>query len=151
MVLDRLRELTGLPARALLALAALGLPRAVLHDLSHGGDGVNLLLSLAPPALWLAVVVRTAGAAPFTALLVIGLLYGIGLAAAHQLLWHEAHDGDPPRLGDNLADAADWVHATVTRTAAVVSSVLLGTALGAVLGAVATPLHRLRHGPRAAA
>jgi hypothetical protein len=137
----------GLPAAALVALAALGVPRVVVHDLDLAGPAVTWLLAIAPPAIWLVVVLAQRVPHPFTTLLVVGLLYGVMLAATHQLLWTEAFDGDPPRLGDRLSDAPDWVHTAVTRGGAVVSSVAVGALVGAAVGAVATALDRALRRP----
>jgi hypothetical protein len=144
---DRVRGRVGLPAVALVALAALGMPRVVAHDLDLAGPAVTWLLAIAPPVTWLAVVLARRVPQPFTTLLVIGLLYGAMLAATHQLLWSEAFDGDPPRLGDQLTGAPDWVHTTVTRGAAVLSSLAVGALVGAALGAIATALDRARRQP----
>src|SRR5690625_6799813 len=48
----------GLPLWTLAILALLGVPRVVLHDLGviHEGTAPNLLLVVAPPLVWIAVV-----------------------------------------------------------------------------------------------
>lgn len=137
----------GLPAAALVALAALGLPRVVVHDLDLAGPAVTWVLALAPPIAWIAVVLARRVPQPFTTLVTIGVLYGVMLAVTHQLLWVEAHDGAPPRLGDRLAGAPDVVHAVVTRGGAIVSSLVVGAALGALTGALATGIDRARARP----
>lgn len=142
-----MRGRLGLPAVGLVALAALGVPRVVAHDLDLAGPAVTWLLAITPPAIWLVVVLARRVPQPFTTLLVIGLLHGVMLAATHQLLWAEAFNGDPPRLGDQLADAPDWVHTTVTRGAAVVSSLAVGAVVGAAVGALANALDRARRRP----
>ncbi len=134
----------GLSGAALAALAVLGVPRVVLHDLELGGGAANALPALLVPVVWVAVVVRRAVPRPFAALVVVGLLYGAMLAVTHQILWAEAYDGDPPRLGDRLAEAPDWVHSVVTRAGAVLSSVGVGLSVGAVSGAVAAGIRRSR-------
>ena len=134
----------GLSVAALVALAALGVPRVVLHDLDIGGEAVNAALAVLVPVVWLAVVLARDVPRPFVTLVVIGLLYGVMLAVTHQILWNEAYDGDPPRLGDQLADAPDWVHSVVTRGGAVLSSLAIGLLVGAVTGAVATAIDRAR-------
>jgi hypothetical protein len=134
----------GLPVAALVGLAALGVPRVVLHDLDLSGAAVTRVLALVPPIAWLVVVLAARVPRPFVTLVSVGVIYGVMLAATHQLLWNEAYDGDPPRLGDNLADAPDWVHAVVTRGGAVVSSLVVGAALGALVGAIATVVTRRR-------
>jgi hypothetical protein len=127
------RPAAGLRPRA---LAALGVPRAVAHDLDPGSAGVDLALGLAPPAMWVLVVILTRAETPFETLLTIGVIYGLLLALTHQVLWLEAFDGEPPRLGGNLADAPDSIHVALTRTGAVFSSL----ASGALTGAIGTAL-----------
>ena len=143
-VSDPSRGRLGLPFVALVALAALGVPRVVAHDLDLAGPAVTWLLAIAPPVSWVIVVLGRRVPHPFTTLLVVGLLYGLMLGATHQVLWSEAFDGDSPRLGDQLADAPDWIHTTVTRSAAVLSSVAVGAVVGASAGAIAAALNRTR-------
>jgi hypothetical protein len=139
---DRVRARLGLPIMALVGLATLGVPRVVVHDLDLGGAAATWPLAIAPPVVWLVVVVARRVPQPFTTLLVIGALYGVMLAVTHQLLWTEAFDGNPPRLGDRFADAPDWVHTAVTRGVAILSSLATGALVGALVGAIGAALNR---------
>ena len=139
---DRVRARLGLPLAAIVGLAALGVPRVVVHDLDVGGAATTWPLAIAPAVICLVVVVARRVPQPFITLLVVGALYGVMLAVTHQLLWTEAFGGDPPRLGDRLGDAPDWVHIAVTRGAAVLSSLAVGALAGAILGAVGAALNR---------
>jgi len=133
----------GLPVRVLAGLAALGIPRVVAHDLAIGGPAVSALLALVPIAVWLAVLVRLRHGSVMGTALALGGVYGVALAAAHQLLWAEAFDGREPRLGGSLADLPDWAHAVITRAAAVAGGVAVGIGIGAALGALAALVRSL--------
>lgn len=134
----------GLSLPAIAALAALAVPRVVVHDLDLGGPALTAVLALAPAAVWIAVALAARVPRPLLTLTVVGAVYGVLLAVTHQILWIEAFDGDPPRLGGNLVDAPDWVHDVVTRGGAVVSSLVTGTLVGVVTGLIAAGLARLR-------
>lgn len=129
---------------AILGLAALGLPRAVTHDLDLVDGLTNTVLTVVPFAVWLGVGIRTHPSNPFPALVAIGFAYGLLLALSHQLLWTEAYDGRPPRLGGNLEDLPDGLHAVITRAAAFVSSLATGAAVGAILGLLGLAAGRAR-------
>lgn len=144
----------GLSWPAVVGLAALGAPRVVLHDFGalDGGFGLaSLLLTVGPLAVWVLVLtwrqarplVRTGAA--------IGGVFGIMLVAIHQILWSEAYDSDPPRLGGNLAGKFDeGTEEAIFRAASVPSGLAVGLALGALAGFVARLLvrraDRLRRG-----
>jgi hypothetical protein len=132
----------GLSVPAIVALAALAVPRAVAHDLDLLNGFGNAMLAIVPLLVWLGVALCGRIPNPFSTLLAVGLVYGLCLAITHQVLWTEAFD-DPPRLGDRLAGLPDEGHEAITRTAAVVSSVLTGAAMGAIVGLVATGLRKL--------
>ncbi|WP_235520757.1 hypothetical protein [Cellulomonas sp. Leaf395] len=129
----------GLPFLAVIGLAALGLPRVVLHDLGvlTGSSVAAFLLAVGPLVAWVLVAIRPTVRRPFLALLATGALHGLLLAATHQVLWTQAFDGAAPRLGDNLADVDPAVQDVVLRGAAVMSGLHTGIALGAVTGLVA--------------
>lgn len=95
MTHDQMTHRDGrLSVAGVVLLAALGVPRAVLHDLHLLGTGpAAAILALAPPAIWLLVVLRRRISRPFRQLVLIGLTYGILLAASHQLLWGTRHGG----------------------------------------------------------
>lgn len=141
-----------LPLLALLGLALLGIPRVVLHDLDllHEGTAVNLVLVAVPPLVWIAVTLWRRVDRPFTTLLLVGLLHGAMLVLAHQLLWSAAFDGDPPRLGGNLAGLDPTLQAVILRVASVPSGMATGALIGAVTGAAAWVLSRWRRDPRPA-
>lgn len=142
---DRVRRL---PVLAQLALALLGIPRVVLHDLDllHEGTAVNLVF-VVPLLVWVAVVLACRVTRPFTTLLLVGLLHGAMLVVTHQLLWNAAFDGAPPQLGGNLADLDPTAQAIILRLTSVPSGLVTGALLGAITGAAAWLLSRRRRDP----
>lgn len=143
--MNRPRRTLGFSWPVLVGLAALAVPRLVLHDLDviHEGSFVNGLLVFLPPLCWIAAVLWQRPTRPFVTVLVIGALYGVFLAAGHQLLWDTAFGGVAPALGGNLADVDPTVQRGIVRAAAAVSSLVTGTIVGAVTGAVAALLCRV--------
>ena len=143
---DRVRRL---PVLALIALALLGIPRVVLHDLDllHEGTAVNLVFVAVPLLVWVAVVLAYRVTRPFTTLLLVGLLHGAMLVVTHQLLWNAAFDGAPPQLGGNLADLDPTAQAIILRLTSVPSGLVTGALLGAITGAAAWLLSRRRRDP----
>lgn len=137
------RPRLGLPWWAVLGLAALALPRVVLHDLGIGGGPVQGLLTFGPPAVWIWVALRRRVPSPLLTLGVIGGLYGIGLGAVHLLMWDTVF-ADAPRLGGRLDGAlSSGAEGAVFRVATGASSVLTGVLVGLVSGGVAVGLRRL--------
>jgi hypothetical protein len=133
------RRLLGLPFAAIIGLALLAAPRAVLHDLGIVREGgiVNLLLAVVPLLVWVAVVVWARVPNPFLTLLVTGACYGLLLAGVHQILWEQAFAGSPPALGGNFSGLDIGMRQTAVRVAAVFSSLFTGVAVGAIVGLVA--------------
>ncbi|WP_017976566.1 hypothetical protein [Actinopolyspora halophila] len=125
------------PLWQLTLLAALGVPRAVAHDLELVGSGVNTLLALAPPVCWVLVVLLARIPDPLRTLTKVGACHGVLLGAVHQVLWRIAYDGDPPRLGGDLAGLPEVAHVVITRGFAFGSSVVTGVLVGVFVGLVA--------------
>lgn len=140
----------GLPVWALAALSLLAAPRVVLHDLGVGTGGpVAGLLTVVPAGIWIAVAVRARTPRPLVTLLVVGLFYGVILAAVHNLLWDRVFEDVTPRLGGNLEGAlSSGAEEVVMRIAMTVSSVFTGAAVGLVCGLLAmVVLAMLNAGP----
>lgn len=139
------RRTLGLSFPVMLGLAALTLPRVVLHDLGlvHEGTFVNLLLVFVPLAIWIVTVLVARVPNPFLTLLVTGLVSGVLLVVTHQLLWDVAFADVTLQLGGSLADLAPGTQAVIMRGAAVVSGLFTGTIVGAVTGLVAWGVARL--------
>jgi hypothetical protein len=137
----------GLPGWLIVVLGLLAAPRAVLHDLDIVAEGsvINGVLVFGPPAIWIIVAVRLAGN-PFLALLATGGVYGICLAAVHNVLWDRAWVGDPPRLGGNLEGRLSaGTEELILRGATTLSSIFTGLAVGTVCGVAAWAIARLIH------
>jgi hypothetical protein len=127
------RRPLGLPIIALVGLAALGLPRVILHDLHiiDEGDPLNWLLAIGPVAVWIVVALVKKVPNPFLTVLLIGAFFGAMLVISHQLLWDVAFAGNLPSLGDgNIATI-------LPRVAAVPSGLITGTLIGAIGGLIA--------------
>jgi ribose/xylose/arabinose/galactoside ABC-type transport system permease subunit len=127
------RRPLGLSLLALVALAALALPRVILHDLNviNEPDPLNWILVFAPVAIWITVAVVKKVPNPFLTVLVIGAFYGVMLAVTHQLLWDTAFGGNPPALGNS------GIATAIPRLASIPSSLLTGALVGAVGGLIA--------------
>ncbi|MFF5233344.1 hypothetical protein [Dactylosporangium sp. NPDC000521] len=143
--MSRPRRVLGFSWPVLVGLAALAAPRVVLHDLGVVTEGsfVNGLLVFLPPLCWIAAVLWSRPPRPFLTVLVIGALYGVFLAAGHQLLWDTAFDGNTPALGGNLTDLDPTAQSGILRVAAAASSLVTGAIVGAITGAVAELLCRI--------
>jgi hypothetical protein len=120
----------GLPFLALIGLAALGVPRVILHDLHviDEGDPLTWVLAIGPVAVWVLVAILAKAPKPFLTVLVTGILFGAMLAATHQLLWDNAFGGDLPAVFGSTI---------VPRLAAIPSGLFTGALLGAIGGLIA--------------
>ncbi|MBB3663041.1 MULTISPECIES: hypothetical protein [Prauserella salsuginis group] len=144
----RLRERLGLAPLTIVALAMLGAPRAIVHDLGPVAPVLNGLLVFVPLAVWVAFVLWRRVPSPLLTLSAVGAVYGVVLGVVHQALWHVAH-AEAPELGGNLAGAlSPALEAVVLRSAAFGSSVLTGLLTGVATGAVAWLLSRMVPGFR---
>lgn len=141
---QKIRRL-GLPGWLIVVLGLLAVPRAVLHDLDAVAEGspVNSLLVFGPLIIWVIVAVLLAGN-PFIALLAAGGVYGVCLAAVHNIFWARVWAGDPPRLGGNLEGRlSTGQEAILMRGATTLSSLFTGLAVGTVCGVTAWAATRL--------
>lgn len=129
----------------IIGLALLATPRVVLHDLHviQEGTFVNSLFVVIPPVLWIVTVLVLRVSRPIRALVSVGVLYGLLLAAGHLLLWDQAFPDGDPQLGGNLSDLAPWLQEMILRGFGALSSLITGTIIGAVTGLVAAGLSSL--------
>lgn len=141
----------GLSHLAIIGLALLALPRVILHDLGLIAEGtlVNLLLVVAPVAIWIAVVLLRRAPKPFLTLLVTGAWYALFLTISHQLLWETSFAGDPPQLGGALAGLDPLLENIIVRTFAAGSSLVTGLVVGAASGLIALGLRAIARRPGA--
>lgn len=145
---ERIGRRIGLPAWAIVGLAALGVPRAVAHDLGPVDPVVNSLLVFVPVAIWVVVALWRRIENVFVTLLAVGVCYGIFLGVVHQLLWDVAFEGEGPSLGGNLEGALPSVaEEVVVRGFSFVSSVVTGMLVGAVAGVPTAVIIRRSLGP----
>lgn len=142
----RRRHVLGLSWWSLLGLAALALPRVLVHDLRiEVPSWVTVALALGPPAVWVGAVLWRRVPSPVLTLVVVGLLYGVGLGISHNLLWDSVFDGAEPALGGNLEGTLPGgLEAAVMRTGVLASSILTGSLVGLISGLVAQLLVLLR-------
>ena len=142
----RPRHRLGLPVWQVAALAALAMPRVFLHDMGVSVPGpVQALLVFGPPLVWLTVAVVRRIPSPLVTLLVIGGLYGVGLAVVHNLFWSGVFGDRPPQLGGNLAgQLSPGTQEVVFRIATSASSLLTGLVVGLISGLLAVLVRRLR-------
>ncbi|MFD1824522.1 MULTISPECIES: hypothetical protein [Mumia] len=138
------RPRLGLPVWAILLLAALALPRVVVHDLGVDVGALAMaVLALGPPAVWVLVALRARVPSPVTTLVVVGLLYGIGLGVGHNLMWDSAFEDDPALGGALEGDLPAGAEETLLRTATFGSSLFTGAVVGLVAGLVASGMRRV--------
>ncbi|GHJ54348.1 hypothetical protein Nm8I071_36550 [Nonomuraea sp. TT08I-71] len=135
------RRTLGFSWPALVTLAALAAPRVALHDLGVVPEGTvaAALLALVPPLCWVAALLWRRPPRPFLAAVVIGALYGVFLAAGHQLFWDETLGMD----GSGLAGTDPAAREGMLRAAALVSSLVTGTVVGVITGGMAAVVRRL--------
>jgi hypothetical protein len=136
-----------LPIISIAVLAALTVPRVVVHDLRLIAidSPAYTALAVAPLLIWLLVAVFRSTQRPFFDFLVLGLAYGLFLALTHQILWDASWGGDTPHIGGNLAGKiSPLAESLILRTFAVGSSIVTGLVFGAAFGIVAVLATKLR-------
>lgn len=118
---------------ALVGLAAIGLPRVILHDLHiiDSAHPLSWILTLGAVAVWVAVTVARKAPRPFLTVLTIGVIFGIMLVITHQILWGYLYADNPEFLNN------DGIAGNVSRLAVIPGGLFAGAALGAVGGLIA--------------
>jgi hypothetical protein len=127
------RNQLGFSILALIGLAALGVPRVILHDLHviEEGSAVTWLFAVGPVAVWILAAVLRKVPNPFLTVLVIGAIFGVMLVITHQLLWGLAFQGGTPSIGDGATATM------IPRFAAIPSGLFTGAITGAIGGLIA--------------
>lgn len=127
---------TDLSFVVIFILAALAVPRVILHDL-HLIDLESFpykIMATIPFLVWLGVALFRKTTRPFADFLTLGVVFGLLLALTHQILWTASWQAAPPQLHTELDPVVEEI---ILRVAAAISSVLTGIMLGAVFGLVA--------------
>lgn len=142
--------LTDMPWVLVLVLVAIGLPRTVLADLDIVAPESSLLyyvLALGPFAAWLAVAILRPTRRPVRDFLVLGVLYGLSLILAHQLLWHApgAEHSIPQGAIDVAAGFAPERQELALRGYTTLVSLGIGIGTGLVAAVVAVVARLVRH------
>lgn len=130
------KEKLGIHWFELLALSLLGLPRIIFHDLSIIKEGtfINGLFVFIPAVIWILYLIMRGVSRPFTAMLLLCLVYGVVLAITHQLMWSGVFPNGIA-LGGNLSHLSGF-STIIPRTFAFFSSLATGAVLGVILGSV---------------
>lgn len=128
----------GLPVLVILGLAAIAVPRALVHDFAPGAAAVlSPLLAIVPALVWI-VVAAVWSRRPLLSLVVAGGIYGVALAVVHNIAWSSVFADGSPQLGGALTGAlSPMAEETIGRGAATISSILTGAAMGLVCGLIA--------------
>lgn len=121
-----------------LGLAAIAVPRALVHDFAPDAAAVlSPLLAIVPMLAWIVVAVLWSRR-PLLSLVVAGGIYGVALAVVHNLAWSTVFAGGSPRLGGALTGALSPVaEEAIGRSAGTISSILTGVGTGLVCGLIA--------------
>lgn len=138
---------TDIPLWVLLLLALISVPRVIVHDLDMMSTDSILyqLMAVIPLAICLGLAILRRNKRPIYDFLVLGLFYGIFLAAVHLALWDVSWGNNPPALGDKLKDVLDPVAEVALFKAAVLhSSIVTGIVLGGIFGLVALAAQKIR-------
>lgn len=136
----------GLPWWAVTGLAALALPRILLHDLDVPLAGFILtVLAVVPLVVWIAAVVRAKVPSPVLTMVTIGGVYGVAYAVIENLRWDRLFPAGAG-LGGLVGDGATVGSELALRIHVTASSIFTGLVVGLVTGLVAVIVSRVVHG-----
>jgi hypothetical protein len=138
---------TDLPFTHIITLAALGVPRVILHDLKlvSFDSPIYKVLAVGPLLIWLLVAIFYKTKSPFHLFIVLGLMFGLLLGVTHQMTWVASWGDNMPHLHGNLEGKLDpTLESLLLRTAAFISSIFTGLFAGVVLGAVSFMSQKVR-------
>lgn len=128
-------------------LAAIAVPRVVIHDLHIlplDSPGYKAL-AIVPFVIWGLVALFGKSKRPLYDFLILGIIFGLMLAITHQLTWDTSWGNTPPQLHGNLEGKLDpVVESLLLRTGAFISSLVTGLALGGVTAIIAWVSFRVR-------
>lgn len=148
--MSRTVPFTDMSWALMLVLVVIGLPRTVLADLDIVAPESGLLyyvLALGPFVAWLIVAVFRRNQRPVWDFLILGLLYGLSLILAHQLLWNApgAENSVPQSAIDFSERFSPTVGELVVRLYTGGVALALGIGTGLVAAAVAVVAGWVRH------
>lgn len=138
---------TSIPFLIIVLLAALAIPRVVIHDLhALPLDSIGYkALAIIPFALWVLVALLGKSKRPVHDFLVLGLVFGLMLAITHQITWDASWGNNPPQLQGNFEGAlSPAIESLLIRTSAVFSSLITGLALGGATALIAWGASKVR-------
>jgi hypothetical protein len=136
-----------LPLLYIVLLAALTLPRVVVHDLGMIAIDSPLYttLAVAPLLVWLLVAIFRRTQRPLVDFMVLGVAYGVFLGLTHQILWDASWGDNPPHIGGNLTGKfSPLAESVILRAFALGSSIITGVVFGAAFGLVAVLATKFR-------
>lgn len=134
---------TDLPLYVIFILAALALPRVIIHDL-HLADLSSApykALATVPYLIWFLVAILHKSNTPLKDFLMMGAMFGALLALIHQVLWESALKTADINMSITLDPSVEQI---VLRTAAIISSLLTGLVIGGFFGCIAWAANAIR-------
>lgn len=138
---------TSLPILVIVLLAALAVPRVVMHDLHTVplDSPIYLVFAIVPFAIWMLFALSGRSKRPIYDFMVLGIIFGLMLAITHQLTWDASWGSNPPQLQGNLDGKIDpAVEGLLLRAATFVSSFMTGVVVGGITAAIAWAATRVR-------
>jgi len=141
--------LTDMPMWLVLVLTAVMLPRTILNDLGWLDEGTLAyrILALVPFGIWFVVALVRKTRKPWGDFLVLGVLFGLSLALAHQVLWDVSSSlgHRPPAAAVDFANNfGSSFHDLAVRAYTVMISMGIGIGSGAAFAGIAAIVTRFR-------
>lgn len=129
-----------MPFVQIILLAALGVPRVVLHDLRlvSFDSPIYKVFAVGPLLIWLLFAIFRKTKTPFKDFLLLGLMFGLLLGITHQITWATSWGDNVPHLHGNFEGKLDPViESLILRAAAFISSIFTGLFAGVLFGGIA--------------
>jgi len=138
---------TSLPFILIVVLAALAVPRVVVHDLHilPLDSPSYKALAIVPFLIWGLFAVFGKSKRPVYDFLILGALFGLMLAVTHQITWNASWGGNSPQLHGNLEGKLNpTVESLLLRAATIISSLITGIVFGGIAAMIAWLTSRAR-------
>lgn len=129
-----------MPLWLIVLLAAIAMPRVVVHDLHllPLDSFFYILLAVVPFIIYGSIAIFRDNKRPLYDFMIMGVCFGVFLATIHLITWDTSWGSNMPKLGDNLEGVlAPEVERLFFQTATAFSSVMTGIVTGAVFGLIA--------------